>query len=263
MARLLLALFVVLNVTLKSTLTLVLETPRNGNVGISGGDIIPIEAAPYMAALFLENEQWCGATVIDDQFVLTAAHCLMSNNTEEWKILVGSDQLNTEGVFIDVEKILCHEKYVFPEVNHDICLLKLKENIPFECFWNIEKIALPENNRPIYEGELASVTGWGETGLACQVSHELRKALVPIVANECCRRVHPNVTDDMICAGDKHHNFCLGDAGGPLVIRNRRNTAILIGVASQDAASCRTYPGVYTRVASYLSWIQNTIQSNK
>ncbi|XP_063377293.1 mite allergen Der p 3-like [Cydia fagiglandana] len=261
MARLLLAFFVVFNVTLKSTLGLVLETPRN--VGISGGNIIPIEAAPYMAALFLENEQWCGATIIDDQFVLTAAHCLVNDNSEDWKILVGSDQLNSEGVFIEVEKILCHEKYDFTKEDHDICLLKLKENIPFGCFWNVETIPLPENNRLIYGDELASVTGWGQTEHEYHVSNELRQALVPIVANECCRRVHPNVTDDMICAGDKHQNFCLGDAGGPLVIRNRRNTEIIIGVASQDAGSCSIYPGVYTRVASYIPWIHSTIQRNR
>lgn len=58
----------------------------------------------------------------------------------------------------------------------------------------------------------------------------------------------------MICAGTEKggKDACQNDSGGPLVVGN-----ILYGIVSWGCGCGRAnYPGVYTNVAEYTSWIK-------
>ena len=126
-------------------------------------------------------------------------------------------------------------------------------------------------------GEELFISGWGFTvgddGLAYP-SPVLLGTNVDDVTNEQCQTDYgakenpPNtVTDDMMCAYGDVKGFCIGDAGGPLVIANGTNPemdpTIQVGIASwgggyNDGCIFQGFPEVYTRVSSYVDWIRST-----
>ena len=93
---------------------------------------------------------------------------------------------------------------------------------------------------------------------------------VDYITNEQCRsdfdyEKNPNlqpVTEGNMCAAGDGTGHCSGDSGGPLVIANGTDPAmdptIQVGIVSWSGRPCGTYPGVYTRVSSYIDWIHST-----
>lgn len=66
------------------------------------------------------------------------------------------------------------------------------------------------------------------------------------------------VPESYICLSPSSSSPCSGDSGGPLVQKNKDGSNTLLGITSfVTDASCTVYkPAVYTRVSSYLSWIE-------
>ena len=92
----------------------------------------------------------------------------------------------------------------------------------------------------------------------------LQYAVLPLTTNEECQKIYSEVKpgmafDSVICtkvAGGK--DTCHGDSGGPLVVPDESNRAVITGITSWGH-SCGKYPGVYTRVTSYLDWINSVM----
>ncbi|XP_073947748.1 trypsin-like [Choristoneura fumiferana] len=251
MAVLLLAFSLIISFFSQTTLGLANHTCED--LTIIGGHTVSIEDVPYIAALFENDTFSCGGSIIHERFVLTAAHCITANIS--LKVLVGSDMLSTDGVFIDVEQELCHEEYDPFEMINDICLLKLSEPVPFDC--KVVKIALADDNLEIEDGDMVNVTGWGNIKIyGVQYPNDLRQVSVPVVSDECCRYIYPEFSDGMICAGSRGHDSCQGDSGGPLTYGK-----VQVGVVSYGNG-CAVVAGVYTKVSNYLPWINATIESN-
>ncbi|ELK10833.1 Mastin [Pteropus alecto] len=96
--------------------------------------------------------------------------------------------------------------------------------------------------------------------------YHLQEVEVPIRADEFCRRQYRKINrfikDDMLCAGSKGQDSCQGDSGGPLVC-NWRGTWFQVGVVSWGkGCGLSNFPGVYTRVTYYLSWIYHYVHSS-
>ena len=102
-------------------------------------------------------------------------------------------------------------------------------------------------------------------------SNVLKYASVPLITNEDCIYPHTlyhssQITSNMVCAGFKEggKDACQNDSGGPLVVprSSRDATAIIYGVVSWgDGCAQPDYPGVYSRVAKYLDWIEGYMNS--
>ncbi|XP_063628883.1 trypsin 5G1-like [Cydia splendana] len=243
------------------------ENCTNHNLEIIGGHKVSVEDVPFMVALYYkpeggEYEAFCGGSIIHERFVLTAAHCpdfidLIPQGNATKRVLIGSDRLNTGGVFIDVEEQFIHQDFSFLNVTieNDICLMKLKEPVPFGC--KVAKAKLPDKDYTLEQGTLVNVTGWGDIGNnSTEMENELRQTTVPIVSNECCQKDYEELTEKHMCAGSKGHDSCQGDSGGPLTYKG-----VQVGVVSFGEL-CAIYPGVYTRVSEYLDWINTTIEKN-
>ncbi|KAK7877972.1 hypothetical protein WMY93_031374 [Mugilogobius chulae] len=159
---------------------------------------------------------YCGATLIAEQWALSAAHCWRP--TSYMIVVCGEHNINVEEGYeqvFNVSKIYVHYFNYFT-YNNDIMLIKLSEPAVINAY--VEPATLPLPNIPLpFAG--CTVSGWGVTSLYyIQLSDELRAVDVQIYPN-CGFYYWGRVTSNMICAGSRTggKDSCQGDSGGPLI----------------------------------------------
>ncbi|XP_014668923.1 PREDICTED: trypsin alpha-3-like [Priapulus caudatus] len=112
----------------------------------------------------------------------------------------------------------------------------------------------------ITSGTLMQASGFGTTSSGGYLSYRLRYVNIPRVSRADCVAAYgeSEIKKGMLCAGEAGIDSCQGDSGGPLECSGR-----LCGVVSWGyGCGSASYPGVYTRVASFNTWITNTIANN-
>ncbi|XP_003227623.1 cationic trypsin-3 [Anolis carolinensis] len=223
---------------------------------IVGGYTCQRNSVPYQVSLNA-GYHFCGGSLIQDRWVLSAAHCYKSRiqvRLGEHNImeLEGGEQ------FVDSEKVIRHPQYNSWLLDNDIMLIKLKDRA--ELSTRIAPIALGKGCAAT--GTSCLISGWGNT-LSDGVNYpDLLQCLdVPILSDEDCRNAYPGqITDNMICIGSLAggQDSCQGDSGGPVACNG-----VLQGIVSWGiGCALPGYPGVYTRVCNYIDWINETMNAN-
>ncbi|XP_029725054.2 trypsin 3A1 isoform X2 [Aedes albopictus] len=236
-------------------------TPRSkpGQSGgrIVGGIAVNITDYPYQVSL-QRNNHFCGGSVLNDRWILTAAHCTKGiTNASVLRIRAGSTEVRSGGVLAQVRTIYFHPKQNSWS-NYDFSLLELKEALKLSKA--VQPISLPAHDDSFEDGTLCEVSGWGNTRNANESSLSLRAATVPLYNQEKCSTVYKEyggVSESMICAGYEEggKDSCQGDSGGPLVCNG-----VLVGVVSWGKGCAEPgFPGVYGRVTSAVEWISETM----
>ncbi|KAJ3650333.1 hypothetical protein Zmor_022028 [Zophobas morio] len=235
---------------------------RNENSRIVGGKPTNENEFPWMARLSYFNRFYCGGMLINDRYVLTAAHCVKGFMWFMIKVTFGehdrcSDAKRPESRFV-LRAIA--GAFSFLNFDNDIALLRLNDRVPIT--QNIKPICLPKLKDNLYVGSTAVATGWGTLKEDGKPSCILQEVDVPVLSNEECRNTNYSakmISDNMLCAGYPavgKKDSCQGDSGGPLVTQRKDKRYELIGVVSWGNGCARPgYPGVYTRVTRYLDWI--------
>ncbi|KAM7086817.1 prothrombin [Molossus nigricans] len=246
-----------------------------------------IGLAPWQVMIFRKSPQelLCGASLISDRWVLTAAHCLLyppwDKNFTENDILVRIGKHSRTRYERGIEKISMLEKiYIHPRYNwrdtldRDIALLKLKKPITFSNY--IHPVCLPDKEtaaRLLQSGYKGRVTGWGNlketwTASATEVQPKVLQVVnVPIVERPVCKAsTRIRITDNMFCAGykpeeGKRGDSCEGDSGGPFVMKSPFNNRwYQMGIVSWGEGCDRDGKyGFYTHVFRLKKWIQKVI----
>ncbi|KAL7646382.1 UNVERIFIED_CONTAM: hypothetical protein RMT77_003295 [Armadillidium vulgare] len=224
---------------------------------------------PWQAAIYHSDEFFCSGSVINNLYVLTAAHCfnryrikndrLKSVNIANLKVSIRILERVELSKSRDVRKIvqvIIHENFVCANFTNDIALIKMEKPIT-EYTSTIHPICLPKSNKKY---EYATVSGWGKERADGTNVKKLRKAKVRVLSDYLCY-VRSSIVysqDLMLCADSFKRQPCHGDSGGPLMIINEFDKYELIGIVSNGKGCLASFfPHIYTRVRHYLQWIKN------
>ncbi|XP_031626302.1 trypsin-1-like [Contarinia nasturtii] len=171
---------------------------------IVGGHETIIEKHPWQVALLFRSKHSCGGSIISETFVLSAAHCFVSSRSlSDYQLRVGSSYHAKGGEIVKIKRVFIHKKYDTESYDYDFALIFLAKSLKFGN--KIRPIALIRSNQKIWDGTKSIVTGWGLTKNPFAPNDKLRKASVPIVSQELCKKVYAGgITDRMICAGHLH-----------------------------------------------------------
>uniref|UniRef100_A0A336LL72 CSON013639 protein n=1 Tax=Culicoides sonorensis TaxID=179676 RepID=A0A336LL72_CULSO len=247
---------------LLSALAFAKAHPFNRVVG--GIDTSPHEF-PYQISIQYNGGHICGGSILNENFIVTAAHCAKPAN--QTKIIAGAHnlkKLNGNEQVRQVKQFINHEAYSNGVGPYDIALIELVEPLVFNRYVNA--VSLPKEGE--YPEGKAIVSGWGSTSTDFFPIFPdiLQKAILPIHTEKECFKLWADsgVYDKSnVCAGelDGSNSVCSGDSGGPLVLKEK-NTFTLVGVVSWGRIPCgaRDRPGVFTRVSSYIDWIQKNMK---
>lgn len=235
---------------------------RNEVTRIVGGQETDMNEFPWMVRLSYFNRFYCGGMLINDRYVLTAAHCVKGFMWFMIKVTLGEhDRCNTsrkpETRFV-IRAFTGDFSYV--NFDHDIAVLRLNAQVPIT--ETIRPVCLPKNSEETYEAVKALATGWGTLKEDGKPSCRLQEVEIPVMSNSDCRAntsYNPGmISDNMLCAGyeEGKKDSCQGDSGGPLVRERPDKRYELVGIVSWGNGCARPgFPGVYTRVTRYVDWI--------
>lgn len=249
------------------------EAPRRCNCacGVSnrgsrvvGGSTVLINEYPWVVALKYRGSFYCSGSLINDRYVVTAAHCINGVNHRRVEVELGEHDrsLPFEAITVRIPVLwwLKHPDFDSKTFNNDIALVRLSREVDYSRI--IRPVCLP---RPgfNYTGSQVSVVGWGRTAEDGPAADLLQQVRVPVLSNSACRELSyrpEEITDNMMCAGFSNGKIdaCQGDSGGPVLLSSKNGKIELIGIVSWGQGCGRAgLPGVYTRVANYLNWLEH------
>ncbi|XP_035723564.1 trypsin-1-like isoform X2 [Vespa mandarinia] len=235
---------------------------RNEESRIVGGQTTRMNELPWMAKLSYLNKFYCGGSLINDRYVLTAAHCVKGFMWFMIKVTFGEhDRCIDKGIETRYVVRVLTGDFSFLNFDNDIALLRLNDRVPFSD--TIRPICLPTVKENEYIGSKAIAAGWGTLKEEGKPSCLLQEVEVPVMSLQDCRNTSYSprmISDNMLCAGypDGMKDSCQGDSGGPLITEREDKRYEIIGIVSWGNGCARPgYPGVYTRITNYLDWILN------
>ncbi|XP_010138303.1 PREDICTED: coagulation factor X, partial [Buceros rhinoceros silvestris] len=253
-------------------------TPRPGNgtsnrspyvdTRIVGGEECRLGECPWQAVLLNEEgEEFCGGTILNEKFILTAAHCM--NQSKEITVVVGEvdrEKKEQSETMHTVDRILVHAKYIAETYDNDIALIKLKEPITFSEY--VIAACLPEAdfaNEVLMNQKSGRVSGFGREFEGGRLSKKLKVLEVPYVDRITCKQsTNFAITENMFCAGyeTEQKDACQGDSGGPHVTKYK-DTYFVTGIVSwgEGCAKKGKY-GVYTKLSRFLRWVRMAMRQN-
>ncbi|XP_026874062.2 ovochymase-2 [Electrophorus electricus] len=257
-----------------------LEPPADRFLRVVGGSPALYGSNPWLVSLRFRGSHFCGAAVLTERLLLTAAHCF-SASSEEFlngvEAVVGEydQRVRDHGEQrFRLRNVTLHEQYsrTLP-MSYDIALLELEGHIRFSDF--AQPVCLPAPGEVFPPKTTCLVAGWGRTyerGPRAPVVREVQLELVdPAVCRHVLRTLGLNQRHfTVLCAGPERggRDACQGDSGGPLLCQRTDGHWVVVGVTSwgkgcgrgwtnnrMKAPTYRGSPALFTNVPVFTKWL--------
>jgi len=213
----------------------------------------------------------CGAALIAKKFVLTAAHCVGSD--DDFEIGITEALPMASALFLESDsggeefawsRLVIHPNYDPKAVDSDIAIYELVDEVPDG---SLPPILLGKD--PVSEtGTDMTVIGFGDVdaGPDTVLSDILLETTVDYLPNDdCFNQMIQNggfdpINPTMLCGYREGEDSCQGDSGGPLFLKgDTPEEDQLVGLVSWGYDCGGNTPGVYTRISYFYDWIVETM----
>jgi secreted trypsin-like serine protease len=239
-----------------------LITANNGSIKIVGGTESKRGDWPWQISMQRNGNHICGGSLINDQWIVTAAHCVVGNtNPNVYRIVFGlHDRLVSDSWVITrtVSSVVVHPQYSSRNFVNDIALMKL--STPIAQYTEYYMPVCFPNVSQTFDNQIGYTVGWGAATYGGPALRYLTEVATPILTDVACRARY-NIgminTNIQICSGGGQKGACQGDSGGPFIVSDssRNGRYVLAGLTSWGIG-CGD-GGVYTRASFYKTWIES------
>ncbi|NXC05913.1 FA9 factor, partial [Orthonyx spaldingii] len=237
---------------------------RTGTRVVGGSDSMKGEVPWQVLLVNSKGLGFCGASIINERWVVTAAHCLKPGYTHNLTAVAGEHNIDSDDHTEQrrkVVKLLPHPTYnaTVNEYHNDIALLQLDQSLTFNSYVTPICLGSREFTNALLKQGMGTVSGWGRQLFQGRRATTLQVLKVPFVdRTTCLKSTSTTILQNMFCAGipSGGSDTCEGDSGGPYTTEIE-GTWFLTGVTSwgEECAKPGKY-GVYTRVSRYVKWIK-------
>jgi len=238
---------------------------------IVGGRNAPRGAWPWLAHLRFINEttgdvyRVCGAALITQEHVLSAAHCFRADD-KLVEVRLGEHESGTKedeetSQSFRATQLMPHKQFNRQSFENDMAMIKLDRKAQYTDW--VQPICLPTSAISARDltGTRGWVAGWGATRENGRASSILKEVQVPLITNTACKSAYDGtpaqINTNVFCAGAKQggRDSCQGDSGGPYMVEKDGRFYALGVVSFGIGCAQAAYPGVYSSNSAFMEWI--------
>ena len=250
------------------------ENAQDTSPRIVGGKETRHGSAPYMARIrdAVNKKHLCGATILDQEWILTAAHCIRYKDernvtSDDIHIYLGDHDSSSDAnerhlKKLTVAEIIIHDDYNDHDLSNDIAIIRISR--PLMWFTDyIRPICLPPEGlaRHLFQsGNTGRVTGWGQLLERGAFPSSLNEVKLPFVTKDNCQATtHSPIPENVFCAGyyNTSKDACDGDSGGPYAMKYKGRWYQMGIVSSGDGCAKDGKYAYYTEIPRFLPWLRS------
>jgi len=245
---------------------------------VVGGVKTAADRGTFAVALISSDEgrrtvaaaQFCGATVVRPDALVTAAHCLEDEDgsragEDDLRIFTGHVLPLRKGKLVPVRSVSVHPEFDdgAGESNADVGVIRLRE--PLKGVVPIA-VAAPGDAAIWQPGLPLGLWGWGNRayGEGQNFPLQLHDGTVQRYTDARCDDLYGRFFNpaSQLCAGqpDGRVDACQGDSGGPLTATRTDGRTVLVGVVSYgEGCGKGEFPTVYTKLSRYRKFLAKAL----
>ncbi|XP_011702419.1 PREDICTED: venom serine protease-like isoform X2 [Wasmannia auropunctata] len=230
---------------------------------IVGGKETGINEYPMMCGLMdITNKMiYCGCTIISEQYVLTAAHCIQDNIIYNTGIFVGKHDTTTgrDTKATELFKLIGCKIHPWYQSNanayYDVAVCKIAGSIKYSA--EVGPVCLPfRHRRDTFADSTVTALGWGFLEFGGSKATKLQKVDLDVITYQKCKYYYANVNDNNMCTYSPGKDTCQMDSGGPLLWQNpMTHNLVLAGITSSGVGCASDNPAVAMRTGAFIDWI--------